>query len=486
MAAEHHDAPAFTAFCTRHFRSLAVAVLALAAFNLTYRLGSELITDWDESLYAISASEIVKSGDWIGVTYFGELDYYNPKPPLNVWLITLAFKTFGANLWSLRLVSSASAWLTVLVLMLWARRTLGAAVGLAAGVVLITSFAFMYVHSARSANTDALFTLLVLLTVVALWAADQQAWHYVWLGPILAAVVMLRGMAVLMPLALVVVTEALRVRRRAADRLPLAVSSALFVTPVLAWTVARWRLDGARFFQALFGSDFIARSTRPIEGHEGGAFYYVDILLKHQYDWLVAAAVVCLLFPLPRHHIRTVFRRDSGIRNVVLVGWVGATVIIPTLMRTKLPWYLNAFYPAFALGTGWILVQGICAAAEGAHVRRRRVLLFTIIAAMFGIAEGKLLWYSFHQRDLHRSAQGLLLSERHRLEGRRVFCSRFNRGEAFVIDALVHSDRQLTESVEGFMAESRSGDYWLSSANVVHPDLVLVRSHGSRWLFQRR
>ncbi len=45
-----------------------------------------------------------------------EIDYYNSKPPLNVWLIALAFKLFGANLVSLRLVSVVSAWLTVAVL----------------------------------------------------------------------------------------------------------------------------------------------------------------------------------------------------------------------------------------------------------------------------------------------------------------------------------------------------------------------------------
>src|SRR5712671_1771091 len=115
MIAESEDRPTLDGFCARHFTTLAVLVLALAAFNLTFRLGREVVTEWDESLYAISASEMVTSGHWIGVTYFGELDYYNSKPPLNVWLIALAFKAFGTNLWSLRLASAGCAWLTVLV-----------------------------------------------------------------------------------------------------------------------------------------------------------------------------------------------------------------------------------------------------------------------------------------------------------------------------------------------------------------------------------
>lgn len=63
------------AFCHRDYALLAIAVLALAAFNLTFRLGSEIVTEWDESLYAITASEIIQSGDWIGTTFLGSLDY---------------------------------------------------------------------------------------------------------------------------------------------------------------------------------------------------------------------------------------------------------------------------------------------------------------------------------------------------------------------------------------------------------------------------
>ena len=46
------------AYCSRHYRVLAAAILLLAALNLTIRLGSETVTEWDESLYAISAWEI--------------------------------------------------------------------------------------------------------------------------------------------------------------------------------------------------------------------------------------------------------------------------------------------------------------------------------------------------------------------------------------------------------------------------------------------
>jgi 4-amino-4-deoxy-L-arabinose transferase-like glycosyltransferase len=473
-------------FCARHFATLAVGVLAIAAFNLTFRLGREVVTEWDESLYANSASEIVQSGNWLAVTFFGELDYYNSKPPLNVWLIALAFKTFGTNLWSLRLASAGCAWLTVLVLTAWGRRCFGAAVGLASGVVLATSFGFLYVHSGRSANTDAIFTLLVLLTVVAVWAADTRPWHVVWLGPIFAAVFLLRGMGVLMPLILVVAARLWRGRQRATNWASLAVAAGLFVAPVAAWSIARWQLDGSRFFRLLFGYDFVARSVRAIEGHEGGWFYYAAILAKHHYEWLAAGAIALLLFPIPWRRFRTLVLGGSSVRHIVVIAWVGATIVIPTLMRTKLPWYLNSFYPVFALGTGWLVTHGLSVSEGGTRLRRRRAVLVGVVAAMLSMAEAKLLWYSYHYRDLRRSTQGLLLSERRRLHGRRVFCSRRNRGEAFVLGGVIKTDRRFAENVDAFIQQSRSGDYWLSEQGQVNSDLTLVSTNGQHWLYQRR
>src|SRR5678816_977534 len=147
-----------TSFLARHYWLAATAVLMVAAFNLTFRLGHEIVVEWDESLYGVSAWEMFENRQWIGTTFKQSLDYYNTKPPLNIWLISLSFRTFGLNLIALRLPSIVAAWLTVVVL----------------------------------------------------WAADSRPWRLLWLGPVAAAAFLLRGMGVLMPLAIVTVVEVLR------------------------------------------------------------------------------------------------------------------------------------------------------------------------------------------------------------------------------------------------------------------------------------
>jgi 4-amino-4-deoxy-L-arabinose transferase len=346
----------------RWFRRWAVTILILAAFNVFFRLDREIVTDWDESLYAISAAETAKRDHWLATTFGGRLDYYNTKPPLNVWLIALSYRAFGINLFSLRLASALAAWTTVLVLVVWGRRAFGAPTALFAGLVLSCAHGFLYVHSGRSANTDAIFTLMVLLTVVILWVGRDRPWFLAWLGAVFAAVFLLRGMGVLMPLTLAVAAFALShtgVRERGR---PLAAALALFLAPVAAWAVARWRFDQWEFLGRLFFYDFFARTVRPLESHTGSLLYYPNNLQKDHYEWLLAAVAVLWLLPMTRQRLRCLVDdiRGDRDRRAILMAWLGATVAIPTLMQTKLAWYLNPFYPLFALVIGRIFAQGFC------------------------------------------------------------------------------------------------------------------------------
>src|SRR5262245_1568443 len=357
--------------CERHFRRLAAAVLLLAALNLGVRLNQEIVTDWDEALYAITAWESLQSGDWIGPTFLGELDYYNSKPPLNIWLIGLAFKTLGPSLLSLRLVSAVSAWVTVLVLLVWSRRRFGAVVSLAAGLILSSSFGFIYVHSGRSGNADSLFTLLVLLLVITLCAERDQPWRRVWIGPIAAGLFLLKGMAVLMPLVMVFGVLVLRPRGARGAWLPSLVAVVLGVLPCAVWAMARWSVDGSAFFDAMWRNDLVKISTEVLEGHAGTALFYLNVLQKNQYDWLLAAAVVYALYPVPWSRVRALATtRALDDTTLVLSVWAVVCFLIPTLMRTKLPWYLNPLYPAFALGAGWILARGLSQYGGSTPLRR--------------------------------------------------------------------------------------------------------------------
>ena len=479
----------FGEFCRSHYAAIAAVVFGLAAFNLTFRLDREFVTEWDEALYAMSAWEMAESGDWIGVRMFGNLDYSNTKPPLNVWLLALAFKTFGRSLSSLRLVPALSAWLTVVALVVWSRRLFGPPVALLAGTVLATTFGFLHVHSGRTANTDALFTLLVTLVAITLSAEERRPWRRVWLGPLMAAAFLLRGMGFLMPFAIVVMVDVLRRSGWRQRLMPTGIALLLFLVPTAAWAVARYHLDEWMFFERMFNYDFLARSVTALDGHTGGPFYYVKILLKHQYAWVAACVVAAILCPLPlakRRAALVFWRSDDGL-PVVLAAWASCTLLIPTLMATKTPWYLNTFYPLFALGVARILVYGFSRTSSTPSLHARLVTLSVVTLLALAVAESKLWAYSFHYRDLSRSAQGLLLAEGDRLAGRRVYREELDRSATFVA-GLVGAELHTVSSYAEFLLVSRPGDFLLLSSRPHHRrhDLRVVRSGAGHWLLVRR
>ena len=170
---------------------------------------------------------------------------------------------------------------------------------------------------------------------------------------------------------------------------------------------------------------------------------------------------------------------------MLLGSWAGVTLLVPTVMRTKLPWYLNPFYPVFALGIAWLLVSGLSLDWRGA-LRRRGMILAGFIVLAFGVAEGKLIWYSYAYRDLGDSAQALMLSERHRLKNSRVFFDEFGRADIFVAGAVVGTDRPAAIPLAAFRQESRPGDCIVSAARLTDPDIELVRAGRRRSLYCRR
>ncbi len=107
---------------------------------------------------------------------------------------------------------------------------------------------------------------------------------------------------------------------------------------------ARWQLDQWQFLTRVVTYDFVARSVSVIEGHPGTPLYYLNILQKLHLDWLFLAVVAYVVRPVQWRQIRVRFPQAADRRAmVVIVGtWVAATLLIPTMMRTKLPWYLSS------------------------------------------------------------------------------------------------------------------------------------------------
>lgn len=469
---------------TRQYRAAALAILLIAGWNVGYRLDQDILQTWDESLYATTAAEMLASGDWVVTTFNGQVDYYNAKPPLNVWLIALSFTIFGIDLASLRLVSALSAWLTIAVVQWWCWRAIGPRVALAASLVLSTMFAFFFLHSARSGNADAMFTLLITLTALAVWRGEERPWAFVWVGPLFGLSFMLKGMAFLLPVAVVGCVLAVRGGPTRRDWLPLGAGLVAGAGGAGVWLLARYAADGGRFLGVLFGTDFVDRVAEPLDGHSGGLGYYLDTLQRDHYDWMAAAFVVLALAVARVGWARLrddIIAVDPRARRLVL-AWALVTFLVPTAMSTKLGWYLNPFYPAFAVAGGWVLIWGL-GVLRGTGGWRWRVAVAVVLLAA-GVAEGKLLWYAHNKRNLRGTPQGLILSG-HIPSGARIFLPAWEHADRFVLEHM-RAGGAVAGGPAEFLASSGADEFLLTTWPVEDERLVEVRRDGRVALFRRR
>ena len=81
--------------------------------------------------------------------------------------------------------------------------------------------------------------------------------------------------------------------------------------------------------------------------------------------------------------------------------------------------------------------------------------------------------------------QGLLLAEKARLNGSRVFTDEWLDADAFVVSAVVGADRRTAGTTEEFLRTSVPGDYLIRFDRLADPRMVAVRSNGRATLLVR-
>ena len=91
------------------------ATTLLTAFFCFWRLGADTILGFDEGRHAVNALEMYRNKDWIISTYNGEIDYFNLKPPLSMYMIMCGYALFGMNTLGIRVGSAFCYLLTALI-----------------------------------------------------------------------------------------------------------------------------------------------------------------------------------------------------------------------------------------------------------------------------------------------------------------------------------------------------------------------------------
>jgi len=143
-------------------RLLSLLLVLLLPAVLLYPTRSFYLLEPDEGRYAQIPKEMFDAGEWVVPTLQGEP--YLDKPPLMYWLVMGSYKLFGVNEAAARLVPALCVHLTILMVYLIGRRSLGERAAFWAALVLTVSPGFLGV--ARLLLLDGLLTFCVTASVL--------------------------------------------------------------------------------------------------------------------------------------------------------------------------------------------------------------------------------------------------------------------------------------------------------------------------------
>ena len=137
--------------------------IIFSGLALFFNLWAKSLENHDYLRYAEVAREMIRSGEWVVPHLNSEI--YLDKPPFLFWLIAIPASLHGSVTPLIaRWPSAFSAWVGVIVLLLWGKRIYGTiAPGLIAGGILLSSY--QYFFQARIAKTDMLLSLFILLSL---------------------------------------------------------------------------------------------------------------------------------------------------------------------------------------------------------------------------------------------------------------------------------------------------------------------------------
>ena len=333
----------------------AVCALVILVFTAVFllSLGPGPLWSADEKTYSQMAFHMIKSGDYLLPWTYGEPAIWAGKPPLLMWLMSLAYQLFGINNFAARIWSALFGVLSLVVVFYLGRRLYNSHVGLLSVIVLGT-FTTFYAF-ATHAMTDGPLVFFMLASVYFLLVSEdaKNTNLYAALSGLFFGLALMTKQieALLIPLIIVIYLLVTKrsVRFLFTKRFAffLAVPLLIFI-PWVLYMNARFVKD---FWDCYFVYADFTRVVTPVEGHVGGVLFYFDYLATSENPlWVILlpfAAGLCLF--------NAVVKRVKG--DTLILVWVAVVLGVFTFAQTKIYWYILPALPAFALAISSFLYQ---------------------------------------------------------------------------------------------------------------------------------
>ncbi|HEY3887277.1 MAG TPA: glycosyltransferase family 39 protein [Caulobacteraceae bacterium] len=331
--------------------------MAFAVIFLTWDIASRPIVLWDESRLAVNALEMSQHGFSLITTYGFQPDLWNTKPPLLIWLMAGSIRLFGPEEWAIRAPSLLAGLATLALVMRFSwRLSRSAGVAATATLTLLLSFGFFGNHAAASGDYDALLTLFttgyILLLFETLHRRRPDASRVIACGLLIAGACLTKGIAGLAPGAGIATYVLARHRWPRLFQTPWYAAAGLIAAVLVGGYYALREAASHGYLAAVIYNEIDARYVRGFRGHIHSPLFYLGVLSR--------AFAFGPAFALPFLAMATPWKRTKSAAFLVYANHVSLLLILVySLGRTKIFWYLMPIYPvlsiAFAISARHVL-----------------------------------------------------------------------------------------------------------------------------------
>ncbi len=310
------------------------------------------LTNPDEVFYAQTAREMQQQHSWMTPYLFGAPQF--EKPIMTFWLLRLSFDAAGATPFAARFFPAFFG--IVGVVGLYYLGWLGFRDGRKAFVSAVVLMSCgLYVGLSRTVFTDLIFTVFILLSLLAFWwgyaveKRRQAGWVLFFAFSALA--VLTKGpLGLIIPLSAVLLFLILRREFRliAGGGFPLGL--ALFCLLALPWYVFMVKIYGNAFVHEFFYNDHWRRLVEAEHLAADTWYYYPLSTVGSMFPWSLFFVAAFAGFARKLRHQAPPF-------FIFLLSWIAVVFVIFQVAHSKLTSYVLPYFPALALMTGCFLEE---------------------------------------------------------------------------------------------------------------------------------
>lgn len=304
------------------------------------------ITDPTESVYTLTAKEMLEAGNWLSPRIYG--NFWFDKPIMFYWELLIAYKIFGINEFASRFFPAVFATIKLFTTYFFGAKLYNKKVGFAAAIILATSLEYWYLsHAVITDMTLLVMFSLTLITFYLGYRAGNEKFYLIAFAASGVAVLTKGPIGFFLPGLIILIFLAWQSDLRHLKKLFRVKNLAVLAAIISVWYLPMTLIHGAEFIENFLGVHNFLRATVSEYPKTDVWYYYLLISAIGFFPWTVAIIpAIKNLRGLPKLDVQEKF----------LIVWALTVIIFFQMCATKYVTYtLPAMIPVTILAARYFV-----------------------------------------------------------------------------------------------------------------------------------